>query len=160
MGQESPIEPWLATDNRAACESPNPPASLRQNDENRWQRKPKALPESSSVPRSRNGRPQRSCSTGWAGRQEKLRPQEKCFFLDSFYRTYQDLAMVLAKQTATAMIGSRQGGKMNSCRFIMVLSVFAGLGFCATECQPHAKSVGLPSVGRATQPAMQHPFEA
>jgi hypothetical protein len=74
--------------------------------------------------------------------------------------TYQDLAMVLAKQTATAMIGSRQEGKMNSCRFIMVLTVFAGLGFCATECQPHVKSVGLPSVSRATQPAMQHSFEA
>jgi hypothetical protein len=26
---------------------------------------------------------------GRAGRQEKLRPQEKCFFLDSFYGTYQ-----------------------------------------------------------------------
>src|SRR5271156_7223704 len=94
MGQESPIEPWLATDNRAACESPNPPASLRQNDENRWQRKPKALPESSSVPRSRNGRPEQSSSTGWAGRQENLRPQEKCFFLDSFYRTNQDLRRI------------------------------------------------------------------
>src|SRR5271156_6513837 len=91
MGQESPIEPWLAPDNRAACESPNRPASLRQNDENRWQRKPKALREGSSVPRSRNGRPKQSCSTGWAGRQEKLRPKEKSFFLDSFYRTYQAL---------------------------------------------------------------------
>src|SRR5271156_2692423 len=89
MGQESPIEPWLAPDNRAACESQNRPASLRQNDENRWQRKPKALAEQSSVPRSRNGRPEQSCSTGWAGRQEKLRPKEKSFFLDSFYRTYQ-----------------------------------------------------------------------
>jgi hypothetical protein len=27
---------------------------------------------------------------GPAGRQEKLRPQEKCFFLDSFYRTNQE----------------------------------------------------------------------
>src|SRR5271170_3088889 len=89
MGQESPIEPWLAPDNRAACESPNGPASLRQNDENRWQRKPKALREGSSVPRSRNGRPEHPCSTRRAGRQEKLRPQEKCFFLDSFYRTNQ-----------------------------------------------------------------------
>src|SRR5271168_3418513 len=92
MGQESPIEPWLAPDNRAACESPNRPASLRQNDENRWQRKPKALREGSSVPRSRNGRPEQSCSMGWAGRQENLRPKEKSFFLDSFYRTYQALA--------------------------------------------------------------------
>ncbi len=24
---------------------------------------------------------------GWAGRQEKIRPREKCFFLDSLYRT-------------------------------------------------------------------------
>src|SRR5271155_398783 len=91
MGQESPIESWLAPDNRAACESPNRLDSSRQNDENRWQRKPKALPESSSVPRSRNGRPEQSCSMGWAGRQEKLRPKEKSFFLDSFYRTYRDL---------------------------------------------------------------------
>src|SRR5271156_6709417 len=29
---------------------------------------------------------------GWAGRQENIRPPKKCFFLDSFYRTYQDLA--------------------------------------------------------------------
>src|SRR5277367_3296520 len=91
MGQESPIEPWLAPDNRAACESPNGLASSRQNDENRWQRKPKALREGSSVPRSRNGRPKQSCSMGWAGRQENLRPKEKSFFLDSLYRTYRDL---------------------------------------------------------------------
>jgi hypothetical protein len=31
---------------------------------------------------------------GRAGRQEKLRPQEKCFFLDSFYGTYRDLLAV------------------------------------------------------------------
>jgi len=29
---------------------------------------------------------------GRAGRQEKLRPQEKCFFLDFLYGTYQELA--------------------------------------------------------------------
>src|SRR5271170_1318168 len=44
-----------------------------------------------SVPRSRNGRPKQSWSTRWAGSQEKIRPQEKCFFLDSFYRTNQEL---------------------------------------------------------------------
>src|SRR5271154_1895278 len=45
-----------------------------------------------SVPRSRNGRPKQSWSTRWAGSQEKIRPQEKCFSRDSFYRTYQQLA--------------------------------------------------------------------
>jgi hypothetical protein len=29
---------------------------------------------------------------GWAARQEKIQPKEKCFLLDSFYRTDQDLA--------------------------------------------------------------------
>ena len=37
MGYESPIEPWLAPDNRAACGSPNGLASSRKTDENRWQ---------------------------------------------------------------------------------------------------------------------------
>src|SRR6202522_4635774 len=49
MGHESPIEPWLAADNRAAWESPNRLASSRQSDENRWQKKPTALREASSV---------------------------------------------------------------------------------------------------------------
>src|SRR5271155_934264 len=49
MGHESPIEPWWAADNRAAWESPNRLASSRQSDENRWQKKPTALRESSSV---------------------------------------------------------------------------------------------------------------
>src|SRR5271170_6727295 len=92
MGHESPIEPWLAPDNRAACGLRTDWLRRAETDENRWQRKPKALAECSSVPRSRNGRPEQSCSMAWAGRQEKIRPQEKCFSLDSFYRTYQELA--------------------------------------------------------------------
>src|SRR5271168_2780851 len=91
MGHESPIEPWLAPDNRAAC-------GLRTD----WLRCAKVMKTAGkenqkrcatvrSVPRSRNGRPEQSCSTRWAGSQEKIRPQEKCFFLDSFYRTNQEL---------------------------------------------------------------------
>jgi hypothetical protein len=45
-----------------------------------------------SVPNSRNGRPEQSCSTGRAGRQENFRPQVKCFFLTYFYRTNRELA--------------------------------------------------------------------
>ena len=37
-----------------------------------------------SVPISRNGSRKQSCSTVRAGRQEKLRPQVKCFFLTPF----------------------------------------------------------------------------
>jgi hypothetical protein len=37
-----------------------------------------------SVPSSRNGSREQSCLMGWAGRQEKLRPQVKCFFLTPF----------------------------------------------------------------------------
>src|SRR6202453_164279 len=42
-------------------------------------------------PEIRNGRQQQSCSMAWAGLQEKIQPKEKCFLLDSFYRTNQDL---------------------------------------------------------------------
>ena len=45
----------------------------------RW-RNPKRYTAVRSVPRSRNGRRNQSCSMGWAGRQEKIRPQERCFF--------------------------------------------------------------------------------
>jgi hypothetical protein len=38
---------------------------------------------------------------GRAGRQEKLRPPEKCFFLDSLYGTNQDLAARLAVRSKT-----------------------------------------------------------
>src|ERR1700684_258535 len=92
MGHESPIEPWLAADNRAAWESPNRLASSRQSDENRWQKKPTALREASSVRDHRTEGQNNPAQTGWAGSQEKIRPQERCFFLDSFYRTNQDLA--------------------------------------------------------------------
>jgi hypothetical protein len=47
--------------------------------------------ESRCVPSLRDGRREQSYSTGWAGRQEKLRPEEKCLFLNCFYRTYKDL---------------------------------------------------------------------
>src|SRR5271169_2827947 len=91
MGHESPIEPWLAPDNRAA-------GGLRTD----WLRRVKVMKTAGrenqkrcatvrSVPRSRNGRPEQSWSTRWAGSQEKIRPQEKCFSLDSFYRTNRDL---------------------------------------------------------------------
>jgi len=43
MGHESPIEPWLAPDHRTACWFQNWLASSRTGDENRWERKPKAL---------------------------------------------------------------------------------------------------------------------
>src|SRR5271169_3947309 len=91
MDHESPIEPWLAPDNRAAC-------GLRTD----WLRRANVMKTAGrenqtrgatvrSGPRARNGRPQQSCSTRWAGSQPKIRPQENCFSLDSFYRTDQAL---------------------------------------------------------------------
>src|ERR1700678_1153817 len=96
MGHESPIEPWLAADNRAAWESPNRLASSRQSDENPWQKKPTALREASSVRDHRTERQNNPAQTGWAGSQEKIRPQERCFFLDSFYRTNQELGKAMS----------------------------------------------------------------
>src|ERR1700675_162512 len=93
MGHECPIEPRLAPDNRAACGSPSGPAASCKRDENRWQRTPQAPHEWSSVLSSRNGKREQTCSTVWAGSQEKIRPQDKCFFLDSFYRAYRDLSI-------------------------------------------------------------------
>src|SRR5271170_1120307 len=107
MGHESPIEPWLAPDNRAACGLRTDWLRRAETDENRWQRKPKALAECSSVPRSRNGRPKQSCSTRWAGSQEKIRPQEKCFFLDSFHRTNQ--ALLPSCSSSTRYPGATDG---------------------------------------------------
>jgi len=49
--------------------------------------------ECCSVPSLRNGRRKQSCSIGRAGRQENIRPGEKCFFLDSLYRTNRDLGI-------------------------------------------------------------------
>ena len=80
MGQESPIEPCLAAENRAACGSPNGLASSRRNDENRWQRKPKALLARSNVPRSRNGRLQQSCPNGLDWKARKNSAAEEVYF--------------------------------------------------------------------------------
>ena len=52
MGHESPIEPWLAPDNRAACGSPNRLASSRKRDENHWQGKPNPLRNCAQRPES------------------------------------------------------------------------------------------------------------
>src|ERR1700677_250924 len=46
-------------------------------------------------PEIRNGTPEQSCSMAWAGLQEKIQPKEKCFLLDSFYRTNQELVSPL-----------------------------------------------------------------
>ena len=92
MGHESPIEPWLAPDNRCCLWSPNRLASSRAKVmKTTGKENQKRCENRSSVPRSRNGRPQQSCSTRWAGSQAKIQPKEKSFLLDSFYRTYQDL---------------------------------------------------------------------
>src|SRR5271165_5002806 len=87
MGHESQIEPWLPLLVGLRTDW----LRRKRGDENRWERNPKRYTALRSVPRSRNGRREPSCSMGWAGRQEKIRPQEKCFFLDSFYRTNQEL---------------------------------------------------------------------
>ena len=87
------MEPWLAPDNRAAL------FGLRTD----WLRRAEAMKTAGRENRKRytsvvasrapgtegQNKPARR---GRAGRQEKLRPQEKCFFLDSFYGTYQELA--------------------------------------------------------------------
>src|ERR1700733_14013051 len=97
MGHESPIEPWLAPDNRVLL------VGLRTD----WLRRKEAMNTAGretynryttvrSAPRSRCGRPERSCSIRWAGRQEKLRPQVRCFFLTPFIellRSYLGMAM-------------------------------------------------------------------
>ena len=70
-------------------------------------REPNALREWGSDPRSRNGRPKQSCSTGWAGSREKIRPSKKCFFLDSFYRTSQALTDLLPLQRSKVALRGR-----------------------------------------------------
>src|ERR1700677_1393180 len=114
MGHESPIEPWLAADNRAAWESPNRLASSRQSDENRWQKKPTALREASSVRDHRTEGQNNPAQTGWAGSQEKIRPQERCFFLDSFYRTYQDLDSRIGQTLASAAFRPRLNAEISA----------------------------------------------
>ena len=42
MGHESPIEPWLAPDNRAACGLRTDWLRRAESDENRWQEKTKS----------------------------------------------------------------------------------------------------------------------
>jgi hypothetical protein len=91
MGHESPIEPWLAPDNRAAC-------GLRTD----WLRRAKlmktggkenqkrCLHEAASRDRGTEGY-NNPAQTRWAGQQEKIQPSQKCFFLDSFCRTNQGL---------------------------------------------------------------------
>ena len=89
MGHESPIEPWLAPDNRAAC-------GLRTD----WLRRAKVMKttgkenqkrcENAAASRDRGTEGSNNpAQTRWAGRQEKIQPRESCFFLDSFYRTNQ-----------------------------------------------------------------------
>jgi hypothetical protein len=85
MGRESQIEPWLAPDNRALL------VGLRTD----WLCRKEAMKTADrgnqkryaavcSVPSSRNGRREQSCSMGRAGGQENIRPQENCFFLTPF----------------------------------------------------------------------------
>ncbi|MGA9250138.1 MAG: hypothetical protein WBV87_17980, partial [Candidatus Acidiferrales bacterium] len=40
----------------------------------------------------------------WAGRQENIRPPKKCFFLDSFYRTNQELELTVDISAARFII--------------------------------------------------------
>ena len=92
MGHESQIEPWLAPDNRVLL------VGLRTD----WLRRKEAMKTTGrethnryttprGIPRSRSGSREQSClmGTGWAA--TKLRPQVKCVFLDSLYRTTQEL---------------------------------------------------------------------
>jgi hypothetical protein len=57
---------------------------LRQGDENRWQRKPKALAECISVPSQ--GTEGQNNPAKWGGLEgkKKIRPQESCFYLTPF----------------------------------------------------------------------------
>src|SRR5580704_7922979 len=98
MGHESPIEPWLAPDNRAAC-------GLRTDRLRRAEAMKTAGRENQTAAQrcaasrahgteSKNNPAQR----GGAGSQEKIQPKEKCFLLDSFYRTYQALVENFEKQ--------------------------------------------------------------
>ena len=52
---------------------------------------PKRYATVGSVPSSRNGRQEPSCSTRWAGRQENSRPRENIFFLTPFIELHRSL---------------------------------------------------------------------
>ncbi|MGC2807950.1 MAG: hypothetical protein WA211_17585, partial [Candidatus Acidiferrales bacterium] len=72
-----------------------------------------------------------SCSMGWAGRQENIRPPKKCFFLDSFYRTYQALEPFNGSQvprSSTVLIVKRFISAL-----LMLLSVGAAARSATTE---------------------------
>ena len=63
---------------------------------------------------------------GWAGRPETLRPWEKCFFLDSFYRTYQELTRFPNVRYAYQMGTSPDQAEVAS-RFASVAQRFCGV---------------------------------
>ncbi len=92
MGHESPIEPWLAPDNRAACGSRadwlrRAPVMKTAGREHPKRCRKEAASRALGTEGQNN-----PAQTGRAGRQEKIQRPEKCFLLDSFYRSHQDLA--------------------------------------------------------------------
>src|SRR5271154_3033941 len=124
VGHESPIEPWLAPDNRVLL------VGLRTD----WLRRKDAMKiadrenqkryaTARSVPRLRNGRREHSCSMGRAGRQEKIRPQEKCFSLTPFIellrswqfsRELNDVRRLYANQLFLAWVGNSPNHRRSS----------------------------------------------
>jgi len=85
MGHESQIEPWLAPDNRVLL------VGLRTG----WPRRKEAMKTTGrethnryttarSVPRSRSGSREPSCSIGTSWTTRELRPQVKCLLLTPF----------------------------------------------------------------------------
>ena len=91
MGHESQIELWSPPDHRTALlvselnrlRREEAMKTAGRENPNRWVTVP------STRVHGAEGQ-NRSRSIRWAGKQEKLRPQEKCFFLTSYlYRTSQ-----------------------------------------------------------------------
>ena len=84
MGHESPIEPWLAPDNRAACGLRTDWLRRAETMKTAGKKNPKrCLHEAASRDHGTEGS-NNPAQTRWAGRQEKIRPQESCFFLTPF----------------------------------------------------------------------------
>jgi len=108
MGHESPIEPWLASDNRATCGSPNGLALSHQNDENRWKGKPKAPSNFAQRPEIRERKATTILLNGVGWRPIKFPAGAEVFFLEfSFYRTCQELTLLPGQLGPGLSSGSR-----------------------------------------------------
>ena len=84
MGHESPIEPWLAPDNRAACGLRTDWLRRAETMKTAGKKNPKrCLHEAASRDHGTEGN-NNPAQTRWAGRQEKTPATGKCFFLTPF----------------------------------------------------------------------------